>query len=52
VAYDVFRLPFVFAKQWAIESVAPPMQLFTGLAAGLLSRRPVLATSVASGAAA
>lgn len=28
VAYDVFRLPFVFAKEWGIESVVPPMKLF------------------------
>ena len=28
VAYDVFRLPFVFAKQWGIESVVPPLNLF------------------------
>lgn len=28
VAYDVFRLPFVFAKEWRIESVVPPMKLF------------------------
>jgi len=28
VAYDVFRLPFVFAKQWGIETVVPPMNLF------------------------
>src|SRR3989475_7503472 len=28
VAYDVFRLPFVFAKQWGIESIVPPMNLF------------------------
>jgi len=28
VAYDVFRLPFVFAKEWGIESVVPPMDLF------------------------
>ena len=27
-AYDVFRLPFVFAKEWGIESVVPPMKLF------------------------
>ena len=27
-AYDVFRLPFVFAKEWGIDSVVPPMQLF------------------------
>jgi len=27
-AYDVFRLPFVFAKEWRIESVVPPMKLF------------------------
>ena len=28
VAYDVFRFPFVFAKEWGIESVVPPMNLF------------------------
>ena len=28
VAYDVFRLPFVFAKQWVIDSTVPPMNLF------------------------
>ena len=28
VAYDLFRLPFVFAKEWGIESVVPPMKLF------------------------
>jgi len=28
VAYDVFRLPFVFAKEWGIASVVPPMNLF------------------------
>lgn len=28
VAYDVFRLPFVFAKAWGLESIVPPMQLF------------------------
>jgi hypothetical protein len=28
VAYDVFRLPFVFAKEWGIASVVPPMKLF------------------------
>ena len=28
VAYDVFRLPFVFAKEWGIDSVVPPMNLF------------------------
>ncbi len=28
VAYDAFRLPFVFAKEWGIESVVPPMKLF------------------------
>lgn len=29
VAYDVFRLPFVLAKEWGIDSVVPPMKLFT-----------------------
>jgi hypothetical protein len=28
VAYDVFRLPFVFAKELGIERIVPPMQLF------------------------
>jgi hypothetical protein len=28
VAYDVFRLPFVFAKAWGISSLVPPMNLF------------------------
>ena len=28
VAYDVFRLPFVFAREWGIASVIPPMNLF------------------------
>jgi hypothetical protein len=27
-AYDVFRLPFVFAKEWGISSIVPPMKLF------------------------
>ncbi len=28
VAYDVFRLPFVFAKEMGIESVVPSLKLF------------------------
>src|SRR5882724_6366344 len=28
VAYDVFRLPFVFAKEWGVASVIPPLNLF------------------------
>lgn len=28
VAYDVFRLPFVFAKEWGIDSIVPPLNLF------------------------
>src|SRR5882762_11083522 len=28
VAYDLFRLPFVFAKEWGIDSVVPPLKLF------------------------
>jgi len=27
-SYDVFRLPFVFANQWHLASVVPPMPLF------------------------
>jgi len=28
VAYDVFRIPFVFAKEWGIDSIVPLMNLF------------------------
>ena len=28
VSYDIFRLPFVFAKEWGIASIVPPMNLF------------------------
>jgi hypothetical protein len=28
VAYDLFRLPFVFSKQWGLDAVVPPMPLF------------------------
>ena len=28
VAYDIFRLPFVFSKQWSLDSVVPAMPLF------------------------
>jgi hypothetical protein len=28
VVYDLFRLPFVFANDWGIASVVPPMKLF------------------------
>ena len=28
IAYDVFRLPFVFARQWGIAAFIPPMNLF------------------------
>jgi hypothetical protein len=28
IAYDVFRLPFVFAKELGIANVVPPLQLF------------------------
>lgn len=28
VSYDVFRLPFVFAKEWGLSSIIPPMSLF------------------------
>jgi len=27
-AYDLFRLPFVFAREWGLSSVLPPMDLF------------------------
>lgn len=27
-AYDVFRLPFVFSREWGLASVVPPMNLF------------------------
>jgi hypothetical protein len=28
VAYDVFRLPFVYSRAWGLASVVPPMPLF------------------------
>jgi hypothetical protein len=28
VSYDLFRLPFVFAQEWGIASIVPPMKLF------------------------
>ena len=28
VAYDIFRLPFVFAKEWGLSGIVPPMKLF------------------------
>ena len=28
VAYDAFRLPFVFAKEWGMDSIVPPINLF------------------------
>ena len=28
VAYDIFRLPFVFSRAWGLESVVPQMPLF------------------------
>ncbi|MDB6063998.1 MAG: hypothetical protein JWR26_206 [Pedosphaera sp.] len=28
ISYDVFRLPFVFAREWHLTSVVPPMNLF------------------------
>lgn len=28
VAYDIFRLPFVFSKEWGLDSIVPSMKLF------------------------
>lgn len=28
VAYDIFRLPFVFAAEWGLAPVVPPLKLF------------------------
>jgi hypothetical protein len=28
VSYDIFRLPFVFSKQWGLAGVVPPLPLF------------------------
>jgi hypothetical protein len=28
LAYDIFRLPFVFAREWGIASILPPIKLF------------------------
>ena len=27
-AYDLFRLPFVFSREWGIASIVPPLKLF------------------------
>lgn len=27
-AYDIFRLPFVFAREWGIDDAVPPLKLF------------------------
>ena len=40
-AYDIFRLPFVFAKEWGIDYVVPQMNLFKvfpGFGAMILSQ--------------
>jgi len=29
VTYDIFRLPFVYAREWGIASVFPPLKLFS-----------------------
>ncbi|MDB6038609.1 MAG: hypothetical protein JWM99_2450 [Verrucomicrobiales bacterium] len=28
IAYDIFRLPFVYSRQWGLESIVPQMDLF------------------------
>jgi hypothetical protein len=28
IAYDIFRLPFVFSRSWGLEGIVPPMPLF------------------------
>src|SRR5947207_15541025 len=28
IAYDVFRLPFVFSRAWGLETIVPQMPLF------------------------
>lgn len=28
VAYDIFRLPFVFSRQWHLTEIIPPLNLF------------------------
>jgi hypothetical protein len=28
IAYDLFRLPFVFAREWNLSAIVPPMNLF------------------------
>jgi hypothetical protein len=28
VSYDIFRLPFVYAKEWGIANIVPPMNLY------------------------
>lgn len=41
VAYDTFRLPFVYARQWGIAGLVPPMnlyQVFPGFGAMILGQ--------------
>ena len=28
IAYDIFRLPFVYAQPWHLTAIVPPMNLF------------------------
>lgn len=43
VAYDVFRLPFVFARRWGIEGLIPALNLFKVFPAfgAMLLRQPI-----------
>src|SRR5260221_4931939 len=51
-AYDIFRLPFVFAREWGISSVLPALSLFKVFPAfgALLLGQPVQQASYSRGA--
>jgi hypothetical protein len=52
VAYDIFRLPFVFAKEWGISSIVPPMKLFKVFPrfGAMILGQPIEQTSYSPGA--
>jgi hypothetical protein len=51
VAYDVFRLPFVYARQWGIASVIPPLNLFKVFPAfgAMMLNQPLQQTTYSAG---
>ena len=52
VSYDIFRLPFVYAKAWGIAGIVPPLDLFKVFPAfgAMLLRQPLEQTHYSPGA--